>query len=84
MTSAVLAQDDVASHGTYTEPNTGITFYTSNQANGTITGDGDESRVSLGGFTFGIALPGNALTVNSYEYIGLIVSSTSLHLGAAD
>ncbi|KAF8856767.1 carbohydrate-binding module family 1 [Acephala macrosclerotiorum] len=76
LTSAVLAQDDVASHGTYTEPNTGITFYTSNQANGTITGDGDESRVSLGGFTFGIALPGNALTVNSYEYIGLIIGST--------
>jgi hypothetical protein len=64
----------VASHGVYTEPSTGITFYTSNQANGTITGDGDESRVSLGGFTFGMALPGNALTVNSYEYIGLIVS----------
>ncbi len=63
----------MASHGFYTEPNTGIAFYTSNQANGTITGDGDESRVSLGGFTFGIALPGNALTVNSYEYIGLIV-----------
>ncbi|CZR65777.1 probable cellobiose dehydrogenase [Phialocephala subalpina] len=73
---AVLAQDDVASHGTYTEPNTGITFYTSNQANGTITGDGDESRVSLGGFTFGMALPGDALTVNSYEYIGLIIGST--------
>jgi len=28
---------------------------------------------SRGGFTFGIALPENALTVDSYEYIGLIV-----------
>lgn len=32
------------------------------------------SQVSLGGFTFGMALPSNALTVDTYEYIGLIVS----------
>lgn len=72
--NAVLAQD-LATHGTFTEPTTGISFYTSVEANGTITGDGDMSTVSLGGFTFGMVLPGNAATVNSYEYIGLIVGS---------
>ncbi len=71
----MLAQDLVSSHGTYTEPNTGITFYTSVQANGKIAGgDGWGSLVSDGGFTFGIALPENALTVDADEYIGLIVS----------
>ncbi|KAE8445026.1 hypothetical protein EG329_014032 [Mollisiaceae sp. DMI_Dod_QoI] len=72
---ATVAQD-FATHGTYTEPNTNITFFTSSEANGTITGDGEFSLVSLGTFTFGIALPPNALTVNSSEYIGLIVGST--------
>jgi cellobiose dehydrogenase (acceptor) len=67
-----LAQD-FAVHGTFTEPATGISFYTSVETNGTIEGDGDLSTVSLGGFTFGIALPGNAATVDSHEYIGLIV-----------
>ena len=70
---AVLAQD-IATHGYYTEPNTGIVFYTSSEANGNITGDGEFSSVSWGGYTWGIALPENALTVNSYDYIGLIVS----------
>ncbi len=70
---AILAQD-IATHGYYTEPNTGITFYTSSEPNGTIAGDGEMSPVSLGGFTFGIALPPNALTVDTHEYIGLIVS----------
>lgn len=69
----VLAQD-LASHGYYTEPNTGIIFYTSYEPNGTISGDGEFSEVSWGGYTFGIALPENALTVNSYDYIGMIVS----------
>jgi hypothetical protein len=32
------------------------------------------SSVSWGGYTWGIALPENALTVDSYDYIGLIVS----------
>ncbi|TVY55538.1 Cellobiose dehydrogenase [Lachnellula cervina] len=73
--SAVLAQD-FASHGTYTEPNTGIVFYTSFETNGTVEGDGEFSEVSWGGFTFGIALPENALTVDSFEYIGLIIGST--------
>jgi cellobiose dehydrogenase (acceptor) len=68
----VLAQD-FATHGTYTEPNTGISFYTSVEADGVVTGDGEFSMTSRGGFTFGIALPENALTVDSYEYIGLIV-----------
>ena len=70
----MLAQD-FATHGTYTEPNTGIIFYTSTEANGTVTGDGEFSETSLGGFTFGIALPENALTVDSFDYIGLIVCS---------
>ena len=73
---AVLAQD-LATHGYFTEPNTGIVFYTSSETNGTITGDGEFSTVSWGGYTWGIALPENALTVDSYEYIGLIVSSTN-------
>ncbi|TVY40768.1 Cellobiose dehydrogenase, partial [Lachnellula subtilissima] len=73
--SPVLAQD-FAAHGTYTEPNTGIIFYTSYEVNGTVEGDGEFSEVSLGGFTFGIALPENALTVDSFEYIGLIIGST--------
>ena len=70
---AALAQD-IATHGYYTEPNTGIVFYTSSETNGNITGDGEFSSVSWGGYTWGIALPENALTVNSYDYIGLIVS----------
>ncbi|CZT45758.1 probable cellobiose dehydrogenase [Rhynchosporium secalis] len=73
---AVLAQDLVASHGVYTEPNTGITFYTSVQSNGTVTGGGWGSLVSAGGFTFGMALPPTALTVDATEYIGLIIGST--------
>jgi hypothetical protein len=69
---AVLAQD-FASHGHYTEPNTGITFYTSYETNGTITGDGEFSTVSWGGYLWGVAFPDTALTVDSYEYIGIIV-----------
>jgi cellobiose dehydrogenase (acceptor) len=61
----------------YTEPNTGITFYTSSEANGTIVGDGEFSEVTWGGYTFGIALPPTAVTVDSFDYIGLIVSSRS-------
>jgi len=71
---AVLAQN-FAYHGTYTEPVTGITFYTSYELNGTITGDGEYSEVSWGGFTSGVALPENALTVSATEYIGLIIGS---------
>jgi cellobiose dehydrogenase (acceptor) len=70
--NAVSAQD-YATHGRYTEPSTGITFYTSTEVNGTVDGDGDMSTVSLGGFTFGTVLPANAATVDTYEYIGLIV-----------
>jgi hypothetical protein len=70
---AIVAQD-FATHGKYTEPSTGITFYTSSEANGTITGDGELSTVSWGSFTFGMALPSTALTVDTHEYIGLIVS----------
>lgn len=73
--SSVLAQGpDIATHGYYTEPNTGIIFYTSSETDAAYDGE-DFASSSLGGFTFGIALPPNALTVNSYDYIGLIVRS---------
>ncbi|KAN0105813.1 cellobiose dehydrogenase protein [Hyaloscypha variabilis] len=72
---------DFATHGLYTEPNTGITFYTSSETNGTISGDGEFSTVSWGGFTFGMALPPTALTVDTHEYIGLIIGSTPTNKG---
>jgi len=72
--NAVLAQD-FATHGMYTEPTTGISFYTSVEGNGAVTGDGEFSQTSVGGFTFGVALPGDAATVDSSEYIGIIVCS---------
>jgi cellobiose dehydrogenase (acceptor) len=70
---ATLAQD-FASHGIFTEPVTGITFFASEETNGTTTGDGEFSTVSWGGFTFGVALPPDALSRDTFEYIGLIVS----------
>lgn len=76
---AIEAQD-FANHGTYTEPATGIQFYTSYQTNGLITGSGYNSMVSDGGFTFGMTLPPTALTVDSNEYIGLIVSKAGSKL----
>lgn len=69
-----VAAQDVAVHGYYTEPTTGIVFYTSSEPNGTVIGDGFFSPVSLGGFTWGIALPEDAATVDSYDYLGLLVS----------
>lgn len=73
-----VSSQDFAAHGYYTEPNTGITFYTSSEVNGTIVGDGEFSLVSEGGYTFGMALPPSALTTDSYDYIGLIVSSLNI------
>ncbi|PQE24748.1 cellobiose dehydrogenase protein [Rutstroemia sp. NJR-2017a WRK4] len=70
-----VSAQDFATHGYYTEPNTGITFYTSTEVNGTIVGDGELSLVSQGGYTFGMALPPSATTVDSYDYIGLIIGS---------
>jgi cellobiose dehydrogenase (acceptor) len=67
----VLAQD-FAQHGTFTEPNTNITFYTSYEPDG--VDPSGFSTASIGGFTFGIALPPSAATVDYYDYIGLIVS----------
>lgn len=74
--NGVLAQD-IATHGMYTEPNTGIKFYTSSQ---TDTGAPGEMLVgnSWGGFTEGVALPANAGTVDATEFIGLIVSRYDL------
>ncbi len=69
----MLAQGpNIATHGYFTEPNTGVAFYTSFETNADYRGD-DFSSTSLGGFAFGNALPENALTINSHEYIGLIV-----------
>jgi cellobiose dehydrogenase (acceptor) len=69
--SSVLAQD-FAQHGTFKEPNTNITFYTAFEPNG--TDPQGFSQASIGGYTFGIALPPSAATVDFYDYIGLIVS----------
>ncbi|TAQ89554.1 cellobiose dehydrogenase [Chlorociboria aeruginascens] len=71
----VSAQDFVDHHGTYTDPTTGIVFYTSVEVDGTFSGDGEFTTTTVGGYTFGLALPENALTVDSYEYIGLIIGS---------
>ncbi|KAH8672005.1 putative cellobiose dehydrogenase [Tricladium varicosporioides] len=71
----VVAQD-FAAHGTYTDSKSGIQFYTSYEVNGTITGSGEMSTVSLGGFTFGMALPADAATKDASEYIGYIQGST--------
>jgi cellobiose dehydrogenase (acceptor) len=71
-----VAQDFAASHGMWTEPNTNITFFMSVEDDGPVSGDGEFSETSVGGFKFGIALPENAATVNVTEYIGLIVSDS--------
>jgi hypothetical protein len=62
---AVSAQGTV---GTYTDPDTGIIFQTETVPDGTV----------IGGFTVGMALPADAATVDSKEYIGLIVSLWTL------
>jgi cellobiose dehydrogenase (acceptor) len=69
--NSVLAQD-IATHGFYTEPNTGMRFYTSTQTN---TGAPGEmlGGTSWGGFTEGVILPPNAGSVDATEVIGLIV-----------
>ncbi|KAL3423699.1 cellobiose dehydrogenase [Phlyctema vagabunda] len=72
----VLAQDFYGYKRSYTEPNTGITFWTTGMNNGTISGDGIFSTVSLGGYEFGIVLPPEATTTNTYDYIGMITGST--------
>jgi hypothetical protein len=71
--SAVLAQD-IATHGVYTEPNTGMRFYTSSQTKISTPGqllDG----TSWGGFVEGVILPPSAGTTDASEFIGLIVST---------
>ena len=69
--SSVLAQD-FAQHGTFTEPTTNITFYTSYEPDG--VDPGGFSQASIGGYTFGVAFPPEATTVDYFDYIGLIVS----------
>lgn len=53
----------------YTDPDTGITFDT-----WTVS-----ETLSKGGFTFGIALPSDALTTDASEFIGYLVCG-SIHL----
>ncbi|KAK2760175.1 hypothetical protein FQN54_002242 [Arachnomyces sp. PD_36] len=55
-----------ATLGTYTDPETGIVFSTSEVSDTT----------SEGGFTWGFALPPDAETVDATEYIGIIIGST--------
>ncbi|EHA53095.1 hypothetical protein MCOR27_009274 [Pyricularia oryzae] len=59
----------------YTDPETGIVFNTWSATDGPIQGEGYGS-VSLGGFTFGMALPSDALTVDANEFIGYLECST--------
>ncbi|KAH6670475.1 hypothetical protein B0J14DRAFT_97535 [Halenospora varia] len=73
--SGVLAQD-FATHGTYTEPNTGMTFYTSYISSGAIQSGGYNTQTCVGGFTFGMTLPPEATTTNKFDYLGLIIGST--------
>lgn len=55
--------------GDYTDPGTGIIFRTQTIPNGS-----PNQGLSTGGYTVGLALPANAATVDSTEYIGMIVS----------
>lgn len=43
-------------------------------SNGTVSGDGEFSTVSWGGYQFGIAMPPSATTTDTYDYLGMIVS----------
>jgi cellobiose dehydrogenase (acceptor) len=79
-----VAQDFAASHGMYTEPNTKFTFFISTEADGPVSGDGEFSETTLGGYTYGVALPGNAATVDATEYIGLIVSISPYSMNVCD
>lgn len=79
----IFAQD-LADHGYYTEPNTGITFYTSYEVNGTVEGDGEFSEVSNGGYTFGIAFPPSAVTTDFFDYIGIIVRALDITVDSTD
>ena len=67
----MLAQD-FATHGMYTEPNTGMKFYASSQTNDGAPGGMLDGR-SWGGFLEGVALPPTAATTDASEFIGLIV-----------
>lgn len=71
--NAVQAQD-FATHGMYTEPNTGIKFYASYQANSATPGQMLDGT-SQGGFIEGVALPPGSATTDATEFIGLIVST---------
>jgi hypothetical protein len=64
--SGVVGQTDLAA-ATFKEPNTGIVF--SKQL----------TPGTAGGLEFGIALPANAETVTSDEYIGYFVSARIMH-----
>ncbi len=57
----------------YTDPGTGINFDTWSATNAPPNGD-SEGPQTLGGLTFGVALPSNALSVDATEFIGYLVS----------
>lgn len=52
----------------YTDPKTGITFDT------WPVPDSSSGSGTIGGMTFGMALPSDALTTNANEFIGYLVS----------
>ena len=55
-----------------TEPTTGIKFWSTTFPDGPATGWG--SLNSVGGYTFGLALPETAVATDFPDYLGLIVS----------
>lgn len=69
-----MQAQDFATHGIYTEPNTGMKFYGSFQANSATPGQMLDGT-SQGGFIEGVALPPGSATTDANEFIGLIVSS---------
>ncbi|KAL8294336.1 hypothetical protein RB597_007947 [Gaeumannomyces tritici] len=64
----------------WTEPGSGIVFNTWSAENAPTQGEGYGPR-SLGGYTFGVALPSNALTVDATEFIGYLECSTPVTPG---
>jgi cellobiose dehydrogenase (acceptor) len=56
----------------WTDSKTGITFDTWSATDAPPNGDSEGPQTS-GGFTFGVALPADALTTDATEFIGYMV-----------